>query len=70
MQSQDGHIPRPTEVSDGNNELDLETRLTNHRVRYQVSSAGPVNWSAEGNKLAAMIKQYSLSDNSDSLFVN
>jgi replication factor A1 len=39
------------------------------RVRYQVSSAGPVNWSAEGKKLADMIKQYSLSDN-DSLFVN
>lgn len=44
-------------------------KLTEHRVRYQVSSAGPVNWSAEGKKLADMIKQYSLSDN-DSLFVN
>jgi replication factor A1 len=45
--------------------------LTEYRVRYQVSSAGPVNWSAEGKKLADMIKQYSLSDNNnDSLFVN
>jgi hypothetical protein len=69
MQSQDGYIPRPTEVSKIVNQ-GLDLTLTKYRVRYQVSSAGPVNWSAEGKKLADMIKQYSLSDNSDSLFVN
>lgn len=40
------------------------------RVRYQVSSAAPLNFSTEAKKLAEMIKQYSLNDNSDSLFVN
>ncbi|KAI5271139.1 replication factor-a protein [Aureobasidium subglaciale] len=48
----------------------MDTFQDQQRVRYQVSSAGPVNWSAEGKKLADLIKQYSISDNSDSLFVN
>jgi replication factor A1 len=30
------------------------------RVRYQVLSAAPVNWTAESNKLAEQIKLYSL----------
>ena len=38
-------------------------------MRYQVSSAGPVNWSAEGKKLADMIKQYSISDNSEMVYL-
>jgi len=39
-------------------------------VRYQVLSAGPLNYANEAKKLAEMIKQYSLSDGGDGLFVN
>lgn len=31
-----------------------------HRVRYQVSSAGPIDYVAEAKKLADMIKQYEM----------
>lgn len=31
------------------------------RVRYQVMSAAPLDFKAEGNKLAELIKQYSIS---------
>lgn len=37
------------------------------RVRYQVQYCNPLNYAAEANKLASMIKQYSIE--SDSLFV-
>jgi replication factor A1 len=30
----------------------------------------PLNYAQEANKLAALIKQYDINDNSDSLFVN
>lgn len=40
------------------------------RVRYQVSSASPLNYANEAKKLAEMIKQYTLADGGDSLFVN
>lgn len=39
-----------------------------HSVRYQVSSAQPVNFSAEANRLAEIIKQYNIDDD-NSLFV-
>lgn len=38
------------------------------RVRYQVSSAGGVNFSQEATRLASILKQYSIDDNS--MFVN
>lgn len=30
------------------------------RIRYQVMSAAPMDYKAEGNKLAELIKQYSI----------
>lgn len=44
--------------------------LTHNRIRYQVLSAAPLNYGNEAKKLADLIKQYSLSDGGDSLFVN
>lgn len=38
-----------------------------HRVRYQVQYANPLNFAAEANKLANIIKLYN--QDSDSLFV-
>ena len=40
----------------------LHLNMTNagRRVRYQVSSASPLNYSAECSKLAEMIKMYSM----------
>lgn len=38
------------------------------RIRYQVQYANPLNFAQEANKLAALIKQYSIGG--DSLFVN
>lgn len=37
---------------------DLLTRF--NRIRYQVMSASPLNYVAEANKLAELIKQYEL----------
>lgn len=37
-------------------------------MRYQVQSAAPLNFAAEANKLASIIKTYSIND--DGLFVN
>lgn len=42
--------------------------LTFCRVRYQVQSAQPPSFANEAKKLAELIKQYNL--NEDSLFVN
>lgn len=41
-----------------------------NRVRYQVMSANPLNYANEAKKLADLIKQYTLSDGGDGLFVN
>ncbi len=36
------------------------TLISLHRVRYQVMSANLLDFKAEGNKLAEMIKQYDM----------
>ena len=41
---------------------------SNGRIRYQVQYANALNFTQEANKLAALIKQYSIGG--DSLFVN
>jgi len=43
-------------------------RLTRSRPRYQVMNLYPLNYAQEANKLAELIKQYNI--NEDSLFVN
>ena len=45
----------------------MDTFQDQQRVRYQVQTAGPLNYSLEAKKLADIIKQYSIE--SDSLFV-
>ena len=42
--------------------------LTLSRPRYQVLNIYPLNYAQEANKLAQLIKQYDMDDNS--LFVN
>lgn len=44
--------------------------LISARPRYQVLNIYPLNYGQEANKLAQLIKQYDINDNSDSLFVN
>lgn len=71
MQGEDGHFPRPAEVC-----YPIKTRADfyiyqhaniQHRVRYQVQYANPLNFAVEANKLASIIKLYN--QDSDSLFV-
>ena len=42
--------------------------LTDLRPRYQVQELHPLNYAQEANKLAQLIKQYDM--NEESLFVN
>jgi replication factor A1 len=44
--------------------------MTAIRPRYQVMNLYGLNYAQEANKLAKLLKQYDLNDNSDSLFVN
>jgi replication factor A1 len=45
-----------------------QSLLTVPRPRYQVLNMYPLNFAQEANKLAQLIKQYDIND--DSLFVN
>jgi len=40
------------------------------RVRYQVSSAHPLNFTVECSKFADTLKQYSMDDANGSLFIH